>query len=273
VTSLFSRDGAFFLPSRSTRSAWDTKFLHGGPTATLLAHAVAQASDDPELLPARLTIDLFRPVPQSRLGIASRTVRRGKRLAVIDATISADGVAVARGAALLLRHGNGDPASVTLHDGAAIPPWESLPDRHWLAELGPEPDGFYHTAIEVRCVTAPQAGTPLIAWVRIPFDFLPGRKLTPFERVAATCDFANAIGQLSRAQWRGFINADISLHLFRLPEGEWLCLEGAGRGDAAGVATSTVNLHDSRGLIGHIAVSCLANELPAGVRAATARAI
>jgi hypothetical protein len=57
-----------------------------------------------------------------------------------------------------------------------------------------------------------------------------------------------------------FVNTDLSVHLHRLPEGEWIALDSvtALSRDAAGLAHST--LHDAHGPVGHALQTLLVSE-------------
>src|SRR6185437_7139019 len=52
---------------------------------------------------ARLTVDFLRPVPLRPLTVVRRIVREGKRIQVMEASLLADGLEVARCSALRLR--------------------------------------------------------------------------------------------------------------------------------------------------------------------------
>jgi acyl-coenzyme A thioesterase PaaI-like protein len=68
-----------------------------------LARAIEGLIEDPAVVVARLTVDLFRPVPSEPLAVEARVLRPGKRLQMAEATLLAAGVEVARAAAQLLR--------------------------------------------------------------------------------------------------------------------------------------------------------------------------
>jgi hypothetical protein len=255
---LFSREGQFYVPAPTSRGPWSPKFLHGGPPAALLAHALEGERGGPQWRVTRITIDLFRPVPYAPLELRTRLVREGKRIRLVDAWIMAEGIEVARCSGLILLTSPGVfEGAVTLASARAIPPWQEVPLRHFIKK---EMEGteFYHARMQVRRVET-DPGEAAVIWMRTPQDLLPGRSLTPLERVASVSDFASATGQMSRMPRQSFINADISLALHREPEGEWICLEGAGRGDHDGIMTSSTHFHDGRGLFGHGMVTGMAN--------------
>ena len=88
-------DERTYMPSIYTRGPWDPTLLHGGPVAALFGEVLQDESDD-DFQPARLTVDLIRPVPIAPLELATTSVREGRRLDVREGVLSASGKAVAR---------------------------------------------------------------------------------------------------------------------------------------------------------------------------------
>jgi acyl-coenzyme A thioesterase PaaI-like protein len=265
LESLFVPEGDRFLPLAHTGAGWTQAMLHGGPVAALLAHAVERERSDPALLPARLTVDLLRPVRQAPLALRTQVARDGRRIKLIDAFVLDGETVVARASGLLLRRDTEREQSQTLATKPAIPRWQDAPQQHW--KKGARDPNVFHQAVDVRRINDWHRGEPLLAWVRIPFTLLPERPLTPFERAATLADFANSMGMMSQQGFpRAYINADLTLSLVRELEGEWTCLEIVARADRSGVATSLANYHDERGFAGHALVSCLDNVLPERVK-------
>ena len=256
---VFTRDGTDYLPAERTRGGWDPKMLHGGACSALLAHAVETQRQDPDLFIARLTVDLFRPVRHGPLTISTEVIREGRRIKVVDARILVDGVVSARASGVMLRRNAAIAGSNTLPEHSPIPPWDSVPLRHWIETPG-DPTHQWHHAMQVRRLADPNTGNLMAAWIHVPDPFLPGRPLTPFVRAAAIADSTNPVGNISRIGREGFINADATLYLFREPVGDWICLQSVGRADHDGIAISTVHLHDIEGFVGHTAVTSLAQQ-------------
>lgn len=259
MESLFIFEGGRYLPTDWARGPWDPRLLHGGPPAALLAYALVSESCDPALLFTRITVDLLRPIGQVPLTVTTRLVREGKRLRLVDAFLSDGDTVVARAAGLQLRRADDAPAAPPAR--STIPSWENLASRQ--STMGTEAQ-LFHRGTDFRPVLVAGSEQPRAVWIRAPYLLLPDTPLAGFLHAAAVSDYANAVGIMSDPQKRGFINADITLNLHRQPEGEWLCLECVGRPDRAGIATSSVNLHDAAGLLGAASVSCLASAMPQG---------
>ena len=255
---LFVLENGKYLPTDWARGPWNPGLLHGGPPAALLAHALETEHGDPALWTTRITIDLLRPVRLAPLKVRTQLVREGRRIKLIDAFLQDGDTVVARASGLMLKR-NSDaaerPASAT---HLLMPSWEGLA-ANVVGEVG-DPR-LFHRGTEFRPVPQTQPGQAFAVWIRLPYLLLPDQPLSRLAYTAATSDYVNAAGTMAHPTRRGFINADITLNLHRVPEGEWLCMESVGRPDHAGIATSNVNLHDAAGLLGSASCSCLANPI------------
>src|SRR5438105_1407342 len=99
----FTVTGEHYLPMPGSRSGWGENMVSGGPVAGLLAREIERVTAEPELQLARLTVDLFHPVPMLPLQVTVRTLRRGKRIHVVEAGLIAEGKQVTRAVGHLLR--------------------------------------------------------------------------------------------------------------------------------------------------------------------------
>jgi hypothetical protein len=87
VEALFIADGTGFMPTAVASGPWGTDRLHGGPVLGLLVRAIELEVGDPELVLARLNIDLYRAVPLAKLEVQTRVLRRGARLNLLEASL------------------------------------------------------------------------------------------------------------------------------------------------------------------------------------------
>jgi len=76
-------------------------------------------------------------------------------------------------------------------------------------------------------------------------------------RAVAAADFGNGLSWVLPAERYVFANADISVHLFRQPDGEWIGVQAQTQMDASGAGTTLSRLYDERGSIG-VAIQTLA---------------
>jgi hypothetical protein len=75
-----------------------------------------------------------------------------------------------------------------------------------------------------------------------------GEEPSPLQRLIVAADSGNGVS--AALDWREhlFINTDLSVHLLRLPESEWVCLDAQTVIGPLGMADTT--LLDERGQIG-----------------------
>ena len=248
MTSLFQRDGATVVPSVFTRGPWDPGLLHGGAVGALFAETAQELMvDDGE--PVRLTVDLLKPVPLRPLTVATEVVRTGRRLQLIDTSLRFDGALVARASLLVLRR---QPIDV---DGLNPPVEAALdsPDdanEAWVRD--PEAESFVGGGQDFRFLLRNQLGGG-VAWFRLRRDvFDDGKPPSPLARAAAASDVGGAVSARRGEAFPNvsFINADISVHLARQPEGEWIRLASASTWEPEGVGAVSSELGDAVGPFG-----------------------
>jgi Thioesterase-like superfamily len=102
AVAFFAADGDTLVPRPIARGPWGST-ISGTYVGGLLGRAVEGASGDPELQPARLTVDLLRPVALADPVRVDTTVEReGRRIRLVDAAMRQNGTVVARASALSL---------------------------------------------------------------------------------------------------------------------------------------------------------------------------
>ena len=269
--AIFIPEGDAFMPTAKAASPWGPGLLHGGPPAGLLARAVERAKTDADMHVSRLTIDRFRPVPSQPLRTEVRTLRQGRRIAVLEASLIAGDTEVSRATALLLRQSEVSLPANALPPERWVPAHEGVPTTSMSGTFRADADGQrrgpsggatlpgFHTAVEVRRVGGEPGSGRATAWIRIPVPFVAGEETTPLVRVAALSDFGNALGHVRPNEEVGFINADITLYLHRLPEGEWVCLEAHGVAQEHGLGMVETVVLDMHGPIGRVCQALIVN--------------
>jgi len=260
--------GGAWLPTAWSRGPWSPNALHGGPVAALLAGALEAAGDEAAkapMQPARLSVELLRPVPLAPLEVRTIVTRPGRKVQLIDATIAADGTEVAS-ARLVRVHDVATDAPVT-HDGGGAPPPPTA-DAAPMENRIPYP-AFHSHGVEHRFVRGSfeQAG-PATDWIRLRVPVTPGTAPTQLQRVAAAADFGNGISRVVDFTALLFINPDLTIHLHRPAVGEWVCLEAVTWMEPRGLALAESRLWDEQGPIGRALQSLLIDDrIPGGVPA------
>lgn len=258
---LFSLDGDRFVPTRLASGPWSPDAMHGGAPAALFARELERHDPGPASFVARLSVDLLRPVPVAPLEVVTETTRPGRKVQWLAATMLADGVEVARASALRLRVDDALDLPPLPEPEPAIPP----PDASAAFEIAPmRAFGFgFWLAVEVRQAAGSWTETgPATVWFRLRVPIVAGEDPSPLQRVAAAADFGNGVSSvLPRGQYL-FINPDLTVHLHRLPVGEWVALDARTSAEQFGIGLAVSTLHDERGPIGRSLQSLLVDRLP-----------
>jgi hypothetical protein len=194
----------------------------------------------------------MRPLAMAPMRITTEVVREGRRARLVDAELRSGDKLVAR-ATLQQVHTGEVPID---RDGPAKAWTASHPDppesqpRSGMTQV----DGdlaFHSTSVEHRTYDGLLTDVgPANDWIRVDVPLLPGVELSPFERVVAAADFGNGVSSSVPFDRYTFVNADLSVHLFRLPVDEWVLLEAVTLAADGGVGVAESALSDRRGRIG-----------------------
>jgi hypothetical protein len=238
------------VPTGHARGPWDPGQLHGGAPGALIAEAVQEAG----YLVARLTLDFLGPVPLAPLTVSARTTKPGRSLQMADAELSVDGQAVVRARAVRLRRGQ-----VELPELPAAGPPPSAPQS---GRLDPFPiqdghdEGFHLTGMEIRFVDGTDFGLgPARAWFRLARPLIDDEPASPLARAVAAADFGNGVSRIVDFDHYLFVNTDLTVHLHREPEGEWVLLDARTLLESHGAGLARSILSDERGQLGLAAQS------------------
>jgi hypothetical protein len=252
--AFFTPDGEWLVASELTRGPWDPGSQHAGPPSALVARAIERAGDADGFQVGRITLEIMRPVPIGRLRATARVVRPGRSVQLIEATLEGEEGELIRALAWRLRT---QPVELS-----PKPPEEPPPPG---PEEG-EAKGFfdtgqavgYHTAMEYRFVKGGflEAG-PAMVWMRQRQPLVAGEETTPLQRLMVVADSGNGVSAALDVGRFIFINTDLSVHLMRMPEGEWICLDAVTYPQENGIGLADTALYDERGRIGRAAQTLL----------------
>jgi hypothetical protein len=119
----------------------------------------------------------------------------------------------------------------------------------------------YHTAMEWRSVSGGfREPGPATVWMRMGCRLVAGEEPTPLQRTLVAADVGNGISAVLDWHRYLFINVDLSVHLERMPEGEWVCVDAVTLPQSSGIGTAESVLFDERGRIGRAAQALLIAE-------------
>ncbi len=238
-TAVYAQDGALWQPSVLSRGPWDARAQHGGAPSALLVHLAESALTEPGWQLTRLSIELIKPVPVAPLSVRQE-IHAARSTTRMTLELYADDLLVARAHALLLR---GQPFALP----AQLPGWSP-------ARLLPLPQDCH---VEGRVAQGdPTQPGAAAAWFRLRVPLVQGQVDSPAMRAAAAADFGNGLSWVLPAERYLFANADLSQHLHRPPQGEWIGLQSQTQADGGGAGTTLSQLYDQHGPVG-VAVQSL----------------
>ena len=233
-----------FRSNAETAGPWDATLQHGGPPAALLGRAFERLS--PEMRVRRVTVELLRPIPIATVTVRAEVVRAGKKAQWLQGSLLHDGKEVARASALAIR-----PVPVELPAHPRPEATMPSPDasKVFVFPFFVSPAG-YHTAVEGRMAKGEWSKGPCAAWIRMKLALVAGEAPTPLQRALVAADAGNGVSVTIPIDRFTFINPDLTVHLHREPEGEWIGLDAATVPEADGTGLQHSLLHDVRGVIG-----------------------
>jgi acyl-CoA thioesterase len=257
--AFFVPDQGRFVPTEYARGPWSADATHAGPPAALLGRAVeAMDPAGPEMLVSRFVVEILRPVPIRPLTVDARVIRPGKRVQLSEAVLRDGDDEVARASAWRIRPNEALEREINLEPTAMPPPADCPQVQGFPLPWRPN----YFDAMEWRVAGGHWVEPgPAAVWMRMRVSLVPDEPVSPLSRVLAAADSANGVSWELPLGTFLFVNLDLSVHLARMPEGEWVCLDAVSRLGRSGLGFSQSRLWDERGRFGAGAQSLLVSAM------------
>jgi hypothetical protein len=255
--------GEKFRATDLTRGTWSSSIQHGGPVSALLARALERCEPRDDTRLSRVVIDLVGGVPaEGDLWVRSQLDRGGKQIELVSAEMLAPGPdgeprPVARASGWRLQQQDTEALAF-----AAAPPLRPRTEAHSRNLKARMWDRNYVHSLDWLWLTERLTKGPGESWIRPEVDLVNGETMTPLERLFAVADCANGIGsKLDITKWT-FLNIDLAVHVFRIPDGEWIGFRADTSYGPDGIGTTVGTLFDEQGAIGAIQQSVLVRRRP-----------
>ena len=225
----------------STASPWGPDSQHGGPPAGLLVRSIEGLSD---AMIGRFTMELLGPVPVGDVAVSASILRPGRtvQLAAAEMYDVARGRPVATARAWLF------PASEAGPDQEPSAPTHG-PEDGTLRERPTGWGGGYVDAVDWRWISGDLADPgPGVVWMRPP-DLVEGERVSPVQRLVTCADSASGVSAVFDPREWAFLNTELTVHVLRPPEGEWVCLDAETTLSSGATGMAVSDVHDRRGLV------------------------
>jgi hypothetical protein len=236
-----------FATTALTVSTWADTMQHGAPPSALLVRALERCAPREDTRLTRVVVEILGPVPLTEIEVRSWVERPGKRVELVVAELWAAGPADARGTGWRMQVADtsavahaGDPVLAPLSQAHEIAMdgrfwgtgFVATLDWMWLAEIGCEGPGQ--------------------VWARPNPVLVEGESLSPIQRLFTVADVANGVGAKLHPDAWTYLNTDLTVHLFRVPQGEWVGISAETSYGPDGVGMCAGVLHDESGPVGRI---------------------
>jgi hypothetical protein len=257
-SAFYVPEGGHFVSTELTRGPWDPRAQHAGPPAGLIGRELERATDAGWFI-GRITFEILRPVPIAPLRVEVEVLRPGRSVELLGATLrDGSGEDLIRARAWRL-------AERPLEIPAGLPQGAAPVDGPERGAAQPFFDTGervgYHSAMEYRFVAGSfrELG-PATVWMRMRQPLVEGEPTSPLQRLLVAADTGNGASATLDLDRYLFINVDLSVHLHRLPVGEWTCLDAITIPQSNGVGLAESALHDERGPVGRALQTLLVRE-------------
>ncbi len=157
-------DGDGFVATELTRGPWDPGAQHAGPPSGLLGREIEQLEDAAEFHVGRITFEILRSVPIGPVRVEAEVVRPGRRVQLVEASLSGEDGVLIRARGWRIR-----TTPIDLPEPIEFPAPPPGPEQ------GSQPEFFatgqdvgYHTAMEWKSVSGSflEPG-PATVWMRM----------------------------------------------------------------------------------------------------------
>jgi hypothetical protein len=269
ASHFFDREGDSYVPARAAHGYWRPNTLSGSAAASLLGFVIERDFCSEGWVPVRLSVDMLRMPPAAPLHVATQVLHESARVRLVEALLLHEGHVQTRALCQIVRGGTQPANPVWQSPAWPAPHPDSLPAQaHWrwdMRAIPPQHPRFDRTSPGGGTgdsnppVLGPLApATARQAWLRVAMEIVAGHPLTRFGMLVTTADFASPLSHSSEFGI-DFVNTDFTLHIHRLPQGDWLGYELTGHSSALGVAVGQAAVHDLAGPLGVVVVSAIAN--------------
>ena len=241
-----------FRATEHTAGPWSQHAQHLGPVSALLVREVERCAPRAELAVRRVSVDVLGPVPVTELELHAEVIRPGRSVELVTASVSAGGTVAATARAW--RMVRGDTAEVAQRRGH-----QQGDPGEWsqFTVLSGWSTG-YSAAMDWRAAPGTPAGRGSAhVWARQRMPLVAGEQPSGLQRLFTLVDSTSGVSAPLDFQSWSFVNTDLTVHLERSPQGEWIGLDATTvvGPDGAGTASSVV--HDGDGPLGRSAQTLL----------------
>jgi len=241
--ALFRREAGLVHGHPDVGSPWTEGALSGAAVSALVAALAEEVPAPGPFLCTRMALELLRPVPKSDLRPEFEVVREGRRQQVLRLSLLNSAQRLCAVATFVRLRTL--PAALPANGALDFTPPAGEP---FVPTVQGRSSGFLRQ-LEGRLVPR-TSFDHRSGWLRYQGQVLAGVPLSPFAHAALYADFGNGMASGVDPRQFNFQNAELTLHLARVPAGSWIHLDCRTIDGGVGLGTTHVAMADALGPFG-----------------------
>ena len=242
---LFVPQNGTYQPTEWAVGPWSPDTLQASAYGALLTRLL-EADAPPGMLLARLSFDLWRPVTRDPMTPSVTVLREGTKARTVEASLGQRDRQVARCTAVFLKT---DPAATPPtppRSAPALAPEAGRPVPPQVRAWSP-----FFTGVDTRVVDGDLLKPgPASAWFNLERQLIAGEENSPLVHATSAADLASGISAVVDLRKWSFINADLTLVLWRVPSAPWILLAAETSVGDRGTGVARGVLSDREGAFG-----------------------
>lgn len=216
--AFFCFNDGWFIGNDASRGPWAADACHAGAVTGVIARELERVVPDKQL--TRLTLNFRWPVPIAGFQVDTEIERNGRTVTTAMSTLRDQDNRICATASSL---------HITTHSYTSLPS-AKIPHPDFAdARSGPFPISralhdlpFFGTNVEIAYPPGETSDPgPTTLWMRT-LAILENEKPSPFQTLCPIADCGNGISRNADASVVSFVNADLTIVAYRLPESDWL---------------------------------------------------
>ena len=244
--AFFRANDDWFVGNGASRSPWTADACHAGPVAAVIARALERVVLEKQLI--RLTINFRRPIPISGFRVDAEIERNGRSATTAMATLwdEDDQICATASSLHLVTHSYANlPSASVPHPFFEEAKSGDFPAKGALHDLP-----FFSSGIEIAYPPGETGDLgPTTLWMRT-IPILENEIPSPFQSLCPIADCGNGISRNADFSEVSFVNADLTVVVYRLPESDWLASQAISFWQSSGIGISQAILFDRLGSLG-----------------------
>ena len=235
-----------FEPTEWAVGPWSPDTLQASAYAGLLVRALERAPAPAGMTIARLGFDLWRPVTREPITTTVTVLREGRKARTAEASLLQSGKPVARCTAVFLTADPGSTPSRSVPLPPAMGPDAGRPVPARVRAWSP-----FFTGVDTRVVAGDLlVPGPASAWFHLRRALVEGEENSPLVHATSAADLASGISAVVDLRVWSFVNADLTIALWRVPRPPWMLLEAETHAGDQGTGVARGVLSDLDGPFG-----------------------